>query len=198
MSLHVFGKKFRPAKAAPTNPAAGAQPAGIDPAALASAQRDAQVAQAQAAQARKEADELRRKAQEADAERERSIIRTAITNAAAKAKALNPDHVVGLRAADFIIHNGKVVAKADPSKEVDTVLGEFFAGEGKYLLAPAVPGGGSGAPSTQVVQQGAAPDLTTNEGLTKLTRQLTHSMFPPVVPRQGTQAPPTGVKPAGA
>lgn len=202
MTIHVFGNKFR-AKAAPANPA-GQPPAGGAPdaqtvQALANAQREAQIAQSQAAQARKEADELRRKAQEADAERERTMIRTAITTAAAKSKALNPDHVVALRAADFIIHNGKVVSKADPTKDVDAILGEFFNGEGKYLLQPTVPGGGSGAPATQVVQQGKPLDLSTNEGLTALARQITHTMFKspqaPVTP--AAQGAPVAPKPAG-
>jgi hypothetical protein len=199
MTIHVFGNKFRAKAPAPAGaPPTGAAP-GVDPTALANAQREVQIANAKAAQAVREAEELRRKAQEADAERERSMVRTAVTNAAAKARALNPDHVVALRAADFIVHNGKVVSKADPARDVDVCLAEFFGGDGKYLLAPAVPGGGSGAPATQVVQQSQPADLSTNEGLTRLTRQLTHAMFSPPTKAAApaAQGAPAGTKPAG-
>lgn len=186
MSLKVYGTLRAKQSAAPVSTG---QPVAVaaDPAAHVEAiqrsARELQIAQAKLAQAQREAEELKRAKADADAERDRTIIRNSLLSAAAKARALNPDHVFALKSQDFVLHNGKVVSKSDPSKDADAALAEFFGSEGKYLLAPSVPGG-SGAPGVQSITQAPPADLTSKAGLTALTRGITHQLF--------------GTKPAGA
>jgi hypothetical protein len=95
-------------------------------------------------------------------------------------RAVNPAHVASLLKPAVVWHNDKLVSATDPAKGLDTVLSEFFTGN-EYLLAPVVPGGGSGAPG-QSTGAGMQPppklDLSTSHGLTTLARQVISGTVP--------------------
>jgi hypothetical protein len=179
MAIKVFGSKFKTpgATQAPGgDEAAAAMAAG---AAVESARREAQIAQAKAAQAAQEKTELERKLAEAEAAREAEVRRNAILSAINQPgrTAINPAHVLALVEKDFVMHNGKVVSKADPTQEVGPAM-EKFLGDNKYLLAPVVPGGGANVPGTQTAPPPApAKDYKSTQGLTKVVHGITHKLF---------------------
>jgi hypothetical protein len=181
----------------PSNPANN-QPGSAhlpeDPAAASAAARESQIAANNLAKLQSENEELKRQAADARAAEDSALIRASIVQVASESKALNPEHVYRLHAQDFIVHRSgvagaapTVVLKADPTKSPKAVLEPWFQTEGKYLVGPSVPagaglGGSVGAPPA------AKPDpivLTTDEGLTRVTRGLTNRMFSPgTVPNQ--------------
>jgi hypothetical protein len=196
--ISALGRRFKnPAEpASGGNDMAGALAAQ---AAAETARRETLIAQAQAAQAQKEAKEAQEKLAAQIRANESEMIRSAIVAAAStpERRALNPSDVYKLFKDDFIIHEGRVVSKADPSKDAATILGTHFDGPGKYLLAPALTGTGAGVPNNpQVPPQKPPVDYSTDEGLTRRTRELTHKMFgtkpaaAPVAPPAAQPPPP--------
>lgn len=124
--------------------------------------------------------------------------RAELTAALAAARVVNPAHALKLVEEDYDVVDGKVVSKSMPDKDVNAAVAAWALGDGKYMVAPTVPGGGSGAPPVAgaVPGVGAAPiDLRSSEGATAFVRNLTHAALssPPVAPAQpGTP----GVAPA--
>lgn len=148
------------------------------------AAREVEAAKADAAKARAEALQVRK--------------RSELTAALAGARVVNPAHALRLIEDDYDVVDGKVVSKSMPDKDVAAAVQAWALGDGKYMVAPTVPGGGSGAPPVAgaVPGVGAAPiDLRSSEGATAFVRNLTHAALngPPVAPAQpGTP----GVAPA--
>lgn len=166
MSLKVLaGRLKRPeAKPAVDNDAAER---------LARAERAAVAARAQADAARKEVEQSKAQALEAQKARDQQMLESAVSSAAAKARALNPAQVMALTRGQFELVDGKVRPKDKPDADVDTYLTEWLSSpDGKHFLPAVVPGGGSGAPGTTTPPKGAAAhDLTTKDGMTAYAQQ---------------------------
>lgn len=132
----------------------------------------------QQAQAQKEAEKARTElaaaqqaAQQAQAERDRVRIDSLVTNAASKARALNPSQVSQLLSSRVKLVDGKAAVEGS-DKDVDAFVAEWLGSEGKHFLPASVPGGGSGGPANPNPPPAKTQhDLTTSAGLTAYARE---------------------------
>lgn len=163
MSLKVLASRARKVVA----------PAPDHAVALERAQREALAAVARSERATADAVAARKEVAEAKATAAKNDLDARITASAARARAINPAHVVALTRDRYEMVDGKVRSKVDPLKDLDADLGEWLGSEGKHFVAALVPSGGSGAPGTTVAPSGAAPhNLKTAEGATAYAREI--------------------------
>ncbi|MBL0219654.1 MAG: hypothetical protein IPQ07_38040 [Myxococcales bacterium] len=166
MSLKVLAGRIKRPEAKPA----------VEAVELDRARREATAARGQTEAARKEAAEAQKRADEARAALERQTLDSTIAGSAAKARALNPTHVVALTRDRFEIVDGKVRPKDKPDADVDTYMTEWLGSEGKHFLPAQVPGGGAGAPGTVAAPKMGTPhDMTTDAGLTGYARDRVKS-----------------------
>lgn len=163
MSLKVLGQRFARPIATPAKP---------DTEALDRARREVNAAKAAAERSAKETAEALKVAAAAQADRDRFLLDSALTGAASKARAINPQQVNALLRDRFELVEGKVRPKDKPEADVDAYIGEWLGTDGKHFLPASVPSGGAGAPSSPQAPRAAAPhDLTTSAGMTAYARE---------------------------
>lgn len=175
-------------------PAADKPPANADQAAeLARQQRAAEAARKEAQKALAEAEAAKKAQAQAVDEANRVRVESAITGAAAKARALNPGHVAALLGGKVKVGEGGKLSVDGSDKDLDAYVTEWLSGEGKHFLPAAVPGGGSGAPASPASPpQVKTYDLKTAEGMTAYARDREAAAHRPgMAPRQAPaqQAP---------
>lgn len=148
-------------------PAAPAAPDATVTAELERARREASAARAASERVAKELEAARKETLDARAAAAAQHLDAAIGSAAAKARAINPSHVVALTRDRYELVDGKVRAKADPTKDLDADLAEWLGSDGKHFVPAVVPGGGAGAPASPATPAIGAPhDLASDTGRT--------------------------------
>ena len=102
-----------------------------------------------------------------DARYRATLIRAEVDRVALVAGAIDPAVVHQLLAGELDVSgDGKVIAKGDPRVTGEQHVARFLASK-PFLLKPAVPGGGSGAPSNVVPITGTVPlNLNDNASVT--------------------------------
>lgn len=151
-------------------PAQGA-PAVAQPAAQAATAQPA--AKADEKPAAKADDDLAKRFDALEAKHRATLIRAEIDRVALVAGAIDPAVVAQLVGGELdVTDDGKVIAKGDPRTTGEQTIARFLASK-PYLLKPAVPGGGSGAPSTLTAPAQAAPlNMSNNDNATALARAI--------------------------
>lgn len=154
-----------PQQGAPATPAV-AQPA-------AQATPAASTTKADEKPASKADDDLARRFDALEAKHRSTLIRAEIDRVALVAGAIDPAVVAQLVGGELdVTDDGKVIAKGDPRTTGEQTIARFLASK-PYLLKPAVPGGGSGAPSTLTAPtQAVKLDMTSNDSATALARRI--------------------------
>lgn len=191
MGLKHLASRLKTKGAAPTappvDPPAGGSDADFYKRRAEAAAREVEAAKAEAARAKAEALQVRKRAE--------------LTAALSAAGVINPTHALRLVEDDYDVVDGKVVSRAMPDKDIATAVQTWAQGDGKYMVRPSVPGGGSGAPPVAggVPGLGAQPlDLRTSDGATAFVRNLTHQALggPAAQPAAPAQPAAQGVAPA--
>jgi translation initiation factor IF-2 len=166
--------------AAPVAPAPVAAPPPaaprevVDTRALVESERAKAAAEIEAAR-KAAADEVAKVRAEADAR----ILEVEASSVLRAIGVLRPDHALKLMGDQLAVVNGKLVSRADPTKAAADTIKAWVEGEGKYMLGPSIPAGGSGAPASAATPAGKpAPDLHTPDGAQSfvddiLTRAIT-------------------------
>ena len=151
-------------------PAQGA-PAVAQPAAQAAP--TAPAAKADEKPAAKADDDLAKRFDALEAKHRSTLIRAEIDRVALVAGAIDPAVVAQLVGGELdVTDDGKVIAKGDPRTTGEQTIARFLASK-PYLLKPAVPGGGSGAPSTLTAPAQATPlNMSNNDNATALARSI--------------------------
>ena len=109
-------------------------------------------------------------AAEIDAARKSAAEEVAKVRAEADAKILEVEATsvlrgIGVLRSQLAVIGGKLVSAADPTKSATDTIKAWVEGEGKYMLGPSIPAGGSGAPPTaSAPPQAPTHNLRTNEG----------------------------------
>jgi len=118
-------------------------------------------------------DDLAKRFDALEAKHRATLIRAEIDRVALVAGAIDPGVVAQLIAADLdVTDDGKVIAKGDPRTTGEQHIARFLASK-SFLLKPAVPGGGSGAPSVLTAPtQAMKLDMTSNDSATALARRI--------------------------
>jgi len=150
----------QPAAPAVAQPAAQAAPA-------------APVTKADEKPATKADDDLAKRFDALEAKHRATLIRAEIDRVALVAGAIDPAVVAQLIGGELdVTDDGKVIAKGDPRTTGEQTIARFLASK-PYLLKPAVPGGGSGAPSTITAPvQGTPLNMSNNDNATALARAI--------------------------
>ena len=142
-----------PAVPAPASPI-------VDTRALVEAERAKAAAEIDAAR-KSAAEEVAKVRAEADAK----ILEVEATSVLRGIGVLRPDHALALMRSQLAVIGGKLVSAADPTKSATDTIKAWVEGEGKYMLGPSIPAGGSGAPPTaSAPPQAPTHNLRTSEG----------------------------------
>lgn len=161
-----------PAQGAPVQPAAQPAAAVAQPAAPAAPAQPAAKADEKPAEKAPDADVAKRLA-DLEAKHRATLIRAEIDRVALVAGAIDPAVVAQLIGGDLdVTDDGKVILKGDPRTTGEQHIARRLTSM-PYLLKPAVPGGGSGAPSTITAPaQAVKRDMSSNDAATALARDI--------------------------
>lgn len=161
-----------PAQGTPAQPAAQSAASVAQPAAPAATAQPAAKADEKPAEKAPDTDTAKKLA-DFEAKYHATLIRGVIDRVALVAGAIDPAVVAQLVMADLdVTADGQVIAKGDPRVTGEQHIARFLAGK-PYLLKPAVPGGGSGAPSTITAPaQAVKRDMSSNDAATALAREI--------------------------